>query len=289
MPGVWFYCDESYDSQAKDPNTYVVGGIAAEEIVWEKVERGWSWKNRRVGVKHFHASHLNAHDHEFTGWTKQRAKRYSRGLLKLLIKQKRKLQAVSVGVLAREYEKIINEDGRRRLGNPYILCFKECIALLAEELHRPQNMWPKDVQFSVILEQNRFQAEAIGVFYKMKSHPTWRAAYRLSSCAAGNRDEFIALQAADLIAYETFRLIHERHFGMNKVRKPLEKMFPFNGFSGFYYVPEILERMKTIAEKDTSEPNGCIIIHPPAYTADDAPGASDELSSSHSPNRKIAP
>ena len=76
----------------------------------------------------------------------------------------------------------------------------------------------------------------------------------------------MALQPADLIAYETFRLIHERHFGLNKLRKPLEKMFPFNGFSGFYYEPQILQDMKQIAENDTSEPNGCIIIHPPAYT-----------------------
>jgi len=109
----------------------------------------------------------------------------------------------------------------------------------------------------------------------MKNHPTWRAAYRLGDCAPGNRDEFIALQPADLIAYETFRLIHERHFGMNKIRKPLNKMFPFNGFSGFYYEPEILEHMKPIAENDTSEPNGCIIIHPPAYTTEDAPSSEE--------------
>jgi len=230
MAMLWFYCDESYDSKSKEPNVYVVGGLAADESVWEKIERSWNWKNRRVGVPHFHASHLNAHDHEFKGWTKQRAKRYSSDLLKILVRQKRKLHAVSVGLLAKDYARIINEEGRVRLGNPYILCFKECIALLAEELHRPQNGWDKDVKFSVILEQTRFQNEAIGVFYKMKAHPTWQAAYRLGTCAPGSRDEFIALQPADLIAYETFRLIHERHFGMNKLRKPLERCFRLTVF-----------------------------------------------------------
>ncbi len=58
---------------------------------------------------------------------------------------------------------------------------------------------------------------------------------------------------------------------MNKIRVSLNKVFPFNGFSGFYYTSEILGDMKPIAENDTSEPNGCIIIHPPAYTKDDAP------------------
>jgi hypothetical protein len=273
MAVVWFYCDESYDPKNKTPDAYVVGGLAAEESVWKKIERSWNWKNKRVGVGCFHAVDLNAHTYEFSGWTRQRAKRYSRSLLKILIKQRRQLQAVSVGVLAKDYEQIINEDGRRRLGHPYILCFKECIALLAEELHRPQNGWSQDVKVSVILEQNKFQAEAINVFYKMKAHPKWRAAYRLGTCASGSREQFVALQPADLIAYETFRLIHERHFGMNKIRVPLNKMFPFNGFSGFYYTPEILVDMKPIAENDTSEPNGCIIIHPPAYTKDDAPGS----------------
>jgi hypothetical protein len=147
MAVVWFYCDESYDPKSKTPDAYVVGGLAAEESVWKKIERSWNWKNKRVGIKCFHAVDLNAHTYEFTGWTRQRAKRYSRSLLKILIKQRRQLQAVSVGVLAKDYEQIINEDGRRRLGHPYILCFKECIALLAEELHRPQNGWSRDVKF----------------------------------------------------------------------------------------------------------------------------------------------
>jgi hypothetical protein len=270
MTMLWFYCDESYDAKEKTPNAYVVGGLAAEEGVWEKIARSWDWKNKRVGIKCFHAVDLNAHTYEFDGWTKQRAKRYSSDLLKILVKRKRRLHVVSVGVLAKDYEQIIPEEGRRRLGNPYILCFKECVALLAEELHRPQNNWSQDVKFSVILEQNKFQKEAVDVFYKMKAHPTWRAAYRLGTCAAGNYEDFTALQPADLVAYETFRLIHERHFGMNRVRVPLQKMFPSNGFSGFYYTPEIFERMKPIVEKDTSEPNGCIFIHPPAYTLDDA-------------------
>jgi len=270
MDTVWFYCDESYDPQS---NAYVVGGMAATEDVWNKIVRSWNWKNKRVGIKCFHAVDLNAHKYEFTGWTNQRAKRYSRSLLKILIKQKRRLQAVSVGVLVKEYEQIINEHGRRQMGHPYILCFKQCIALLAEELHRPQNGWDSNIGFSVVLEQNKFQAEAVGLFYKMKAHPTWRAAYRLGTCEPGSREKFVPLQPADLMAYETFRLIHERHFGMNKIRIPLYKMFPFNGFSGFYYTAEILQDMKPIAENDKGEPNGCIFIQLPQYTKDDAPGA----------------
>jgi hypothetical protein len=185
-----------------------------------------------------------------------------------LVKQKRRLHVVSVGVLGKDYERVISEDGRRRLGNPYILCFKECIALLAEEPHRPQNNWEQDAKFNVVLEQNRFQKEAEAVFNKMKVHPIWRAAYRLGTCEVGDRDMFTALQPADLVAYETYRLIHECHFGINRLRIPLQKTFSSNGFSGFYYTTEILDTMKPIVEKDISEPNGCIFIHEPNYTKD---------------------
>ena len=116
------------------------------------------------------------------------------------------------------------------------------------------------------MEQNEHQKDAIEIFYKMKAHPGWRAAYRLGTCAPGDRDEFIALQPADLIAYETFRLVHERHFGFKRVRKALQKMWAQNGFSGFYYEPDVLESIKPTAENDTSEPNGCIIIQEMPYT-----------------------
>jgi len=118
MAMLWFYCDESYDSKAKKPNVYIVGGAIAGDKIWDKIERSWDWKNRRVGVPRFHASHLNALDHEFKGWSKQRSKRYVIDLLKILVKPKRNLHIASVGVLTKDYERIINEDGRRRLGNP---------------------------------------------------------------------------------------------------------------------------------------------------------------------------
>jgi hypothetical protein len=103
----------------------------------------------------------------------------------------------------------------------------------------------------------------------MKASPSWRAAYRLGECTSGGKG-VIPLQVADLVVYETFRLIHERHFGLNRVRIPLTKMFPSNGFLGFYYEEEVLERMKKTAEADRSAPNGCIIIQIPQYTSDEA-------------------
>jgi len=264
---LWLYCDESYDSKSKKSDVFVVGGFVAEEDVWTKIERRWIAKNKRVGVSCFHASHINARDYEFAGWTPQRSKRYVKDLLQILRQQRRKLHAVSIGILVKDYERIISEHGRDMLGSPYIVCFKECIALIAEELHDSTHNWPKDEKFSVILDRNPFQLEAIDVFYKMKDNPKWRAAYRLGVCTSGSTKEFVGLQPADLIAYETFRLIYDRHYTGRKVRKALQALLPANGFSGFYYEKEILDRLKEPLESSNSSKNGFIVIHTPSYKA----------------------
>jgi len=263
MAMMWFYCDESYDSKKKVSDTYVVGGIVADHITWGLIEKRWQAKNDRARVPLFHASHLNAHTYEFNGWTRQRSKRYAQSLCKILRDQKRHIQVVSVGLLNKEYQKIISDEGRKKLGHPYIVCFKECMILIAEEMGR---WWKPEDKFSVILEENPFQDEAIKLFNEMKKQKQWPNHIHLGACAAGAKGEYIALQPADLIAYETFRLIHEKHYGQQKVRKALEKLFPSNGFSGFYYDAGELEYIKDKVESAQVAPNGFIGIHPPSYT-----------------------
>jgi hypothetical protein len=266
MAMLWFYCDESYSSSK--PNAYVVAGFIATDRVWGKVERAWKNKNHRVGVTRFHASHLNALDYEFEGWMAQRSKRYTKSLIRILQKPKRDLHAVSVGILRQDYELIISEAGRKKFGNPYIVCFKQSIALIAQEMYNGN--WEPDDKFSVILDRNDFQAEAQEVFFKMKdSGERWPASRHLGTCASGSAEEYIPLQAADLIAYETFRLLESKARGREKIRKALRKLLPKNGFSGYYYEPELLRDIKDTIENAQVEPNGFIALHRLPYTTDD--------------------
>jgi hypothetical protein len=256
-----FYCDESF--RHKKSNTFVVGGLISDERTWGRIETRWDSKNKRVGVPRFHAAHLNARKHEYEGWTPQRSKRYVKGLLKILQDQKRRLNIISVGILNKEYERIISSEGRLKFGNPYIVCFKQCISLIAEEMERH---WEPDDKFSVILEQNDFQNEAIDVFYKMKGSIEWPPYRRLAACAPGGKDEYIALQPADLVAYETFRLLDEKHYGSQKIRKALNALFPHNGVAGVYFEEDTLTRLKEPLESAKCVPNGFIVGHIPSYT-----------------------
>jgi len=258
MAMFYFFCDESYDSKSKHPRTYVVAGFIATERTWEKVQRPWQAKNKRVGVSAFHASHLNAKRYEFEGWSEQRSKRYTQDLLKILQAQKEKLHVFSAGILVRDYERIISEEGRRKFGSPYIVCFKECVTSIAESIYQTGS--PED-KFTVIFDKNEFWKEASTIFDALKENTEWSAHRHLWLCAPSNPLQFVPLQPADLIAYESFKLLHDRHSGTQRVRIAMQKLLPHNGFTGHYYDAEILQHMKPAIESAKCGPGGFIVRH----------------------------
>jgi hypothetical protein len=257
MTNFLFYCDESYDSQHEPAKAFVVGGFFAGERIWEKVQRRWSAANSWAGVSRFHASHLNARDHEFETWSKARSLRYSKRLLRILNDQGHHLHAVSCGLLGEDYEQIIPQDSRAKLGNPYIACFKTCIVMIAKEM-KP---FPAADRFSVILDRSDWSAEAVAIFNEMKNGTTWEYGHRLGACTSAGAGT-VALEAADLAVYETFRYLYAMNFRVADVRAVMRKVFDSNGFTGFYYDAELFESLRRVLEKAHVAPNGIIPIVP---------------------------
>ena len=264
-----FACDESYDSPRQklapgsppfEPTTYTVAGFLGDEKTWTRVERRWRNANERFSVLRYHASHLNAKTYEYDGWPNYRKLKYGKQMLSIVKDQKRKLHAVSCGLLADEYRRIVNEKGRRNLGTPYLLCFKSCLTIIAKEMDEG---FPQEDQFSVVLDRNNDQNEAVKLFYELKDSPGFAHRSRLATCRPASSDEVIVLQTADLIAYETFRLLHGRRQNPNvEIRKVLELMFQTNGFSGYYFGRDTLQRIKEPAESATGRPNGFFVMLP---------------------------
>ncbi len=265
-----FFCDESYDSTNVkripgappfEPRSYVVGGFFGNQGIWEKVEKLWNEKNERVGVKHFHASHLNAGTYEFQGWNKNRRIRYSRDMLRILKDQKKRLHGISCGLYADDYRRIISPAGQVKMGHPYLVCFKTVIATLAEQMDVAG--YPPEDRFSVLIDRNQFDVEAVRLFYGMKDNPKFRHGSRLQTCTPASSDDFAGLQAADLVAYETFRLMHGKRSGVTAIRQALNSMLDTTGFIGYQFGQETLERIKDDVDSTECIPDGLIIVPPP--------------------------
>jgi hypothetical protein len=286
-----FFCDESYDSDPKTgtgmmfdqddpkakkakyvPSTYVVGGFFSNEYTWADVEKRWGAENQRVGVSRYHAANVNARSGEFEGWEKEKQIVYSKNLLQILRDQKTDIHAVSCAMWASDYYRIISDEGRRKLGSPYVACFKNCVATIAREMEL-RGFQPED-KFEVVLDRSAYEGEAVEVFYKMKDERKWAYHHRLATCAPGSWEDFVPLECADLIAYETFRLIHDRTKG-DKVRKALQLMFSDNGFLGYSFEPDALNSLKEALEDAVCVDNGFVVSFPPLPDEPESPRPGD--------------
>ena len=142
MAILWFFADESYDSDPQCgtgmafydanrkksvfiPRTYVVAGFLSDEGIWEKVEERWKAENARAGVKHYHATEVNAYAGEFQDWSKKQSVQYSKNLVAILKEQGRRLHAISCALWANDYYKLISVEGRRKIRLPLHRVFQD--------------------------------------------------------------------------------------------------------------------------------------------------------------------
>jgi len=271
-----FYCDESYDSpKAKaakgsaplEPKCYIVGGFIGNQPTWEKVERRWADKNRRVHVPRYHASHLNAGTWEFDGWSKSRRLKYSKGILRILKQEGQRLHGMACGIHVDAYRRVISPDGQVKMGHPYLVCFNTLVAAIATHLEYG-GFAPEDT-FSVILDRNPCDMEAVAAFYSMKDDPGFPFRHRLEGCMPRDSEKAIGLQAADYVAYETFRLMQDKRKGVTEMRHVLNTMLGTTGFYACMFDEKTLENNKKSVEAATSNPGRCVII--PAYEWDRKP------------------
>jgi hypothetical protein len=169
-----------------------------------------------------------------------------------------KMHAVSCGLQVDDYRQIISEQGRINFGPPYLACFKTCLTMIATEM---QDFAPED-QFAVILDRNPLQNEAVKIFYDLKKDQNFRHRSRFATCTPADSEELIALQPADLIAYETLRLLQNKRKGSSDVRAVLQSMFAENPFIGYYFESETLKVLKDPMESSKCTPNAFVISFP---------------------------
>jgi hypothetical protein len=246
----------------------VVGGFIGDQRTWEKVEKRWRNKNKRVGVSRYHAAHLNAATYEFDCWGKTRRLRYSKGMLKILKDQKRKLHGMSCGLFVDEYRRIISAEGQKKMGHPYLVCFKACVATIAQ--HMDHGGFAADDTFSVVLDRNEFEVDAVRILYAIKDDPAFPHRHRLETCTPGESEKFIGLQPADFVAYETFRLMQGTRNGITEIRHALNGMLGTTGFMSHLYGKEALEAIKPLADAATCKADYYIAIPYYGWVAKDS-------------------
>ena len=249
-----FYCDESHEG-VQEPNTYTVSGFFSDQPTWEEVENRWYDINGDYGVPRFHAQHLNRRSEEYEGWCKCKAHSYSAELLMAVNCEGKRMRAYNCGMHVDAYRNIISEAGRKKLGHPWMACFKSCVAMIAKDMET----LPLDDMVSVVVERGSgFDEQAVTTFGELTTNEKFSYRHRLKTCTPASPEMSMALQVADLMAFEYFKRLSRSK--TNGMRPPYALILENNDFVEGFVGEKTFKAMNNEIENTICGPGQLVII-----------------------------
>ncbi len=186
-------------------------------------------------------------------------------MVRILREQRPPLHGLAYGIYVDEYRKIISASGQKKMGHPFLVCFKSLIASVARQMDEGR-FHPEDT-FAVVLDQNkeeidgrRLDAEATRIFYEMKDNQDFKYRHRLETCTPADSLNHICLQPADFVAYEIFRLMHGKRSGVDQMRAALNSVLGTTRFICEIFNEVALERIKVGVDAEVCGKDGLIVI-----------------------------
>jgi Protein of unknown function (DUF3800) len=214
------YMDET--GHAADDNQHFCGmaGFLATADRWEILEGRWKQTLKRFDVDYMHMKEYGPSTGIFKSWKGDERKR--KAFFGELLSHLRDIRAIPFGsIYSLDAYRGLSKEDREILNEPYLKSLADCVGIPALILDKE----PPEVKYGVVFsEQAEFKHRAA------KTYDLFRAMYTI-----GERMMYpdfkdmrclVALQAADIIAYEL-----SREFG-RQLRKPTEK--PRYGYSQIF-------------------------------------------------------
>lgn len=203
MAVLQFKFDESYDRQIMS-----VGGWIANEHEWKRLETRWQrridFENARnrpdQQINRFHGTEMNCRAGEFKNWDKEMCLQFSKKLIKQI--GNRKMGAISIGCNMDSIRTVFpGSDAEGMARRTYLLCMKQ---MMVEIAHIMEETFPGD---SVLLihDHGNWDEAVLQAYNLMMDEPDWRGRGLFDGLLAKSGKEAVGLQAADMIAYETFK------------------------------------------------------------------------------------
>jgi hypothetical protein len=224
------YFDESYD----DKKTMCVGGWLATDAVWGRIAPRWAARIRhesdacvRAGLKpltRYHATYCASMVDEFQGWDQRRQIQFTKKLLDIMgTGNNRKVGAKPIGVACGvAYRELVAafpqlKDPKDIKWHALKFGMIKCLQLLTGVMQRK---FPEE-RATVIYDRTKEFGGAVQSAYDGICPPgSWPKQYIIGAMP-GDWQDFTPLQAADLIAFEGFKLTGAYKRGGEGFRKSL--------------------------------------------------------------------
>ena len=170
-----------------------VGGYFGEPAAWRDFTKEWNRTKRPIKV--FHAVDAQNLQGEFEGWSPEDRDELVKRLLPII--PKHPVAAVLMGINLDAFKEAMRgrSDLQEIFGTPYTACFQWALQSLVEHAEK----FNFDERIACFHESNDFQREARESFDFIMNDSRYR---NISSLTFGRKEDFVPLQAADILAYE---------------------------------------------------------------------------------------
>jgi len=215
--------------------------------------RDWTkeWNAAKKPIKVFHASKAANLVGEFNGWTEAERDDLVKRILPVI--PKHKFAGVVVGIRMKAFEEAMkpHPELREMFGTPYTACFHwtvKKIMNLMEETHNNERI-------AFFHEVNDYQGEASSAFEFIKRQR--KTHISIMSLTFGGKNDFVPLQAADILAYEGNKKLRNPS---GSERRAFQVLSPANGrmhvsFYGENTMPKLIEFLSGLRESFKHAPS----------------------------------
>lgn len=202
------------DETGIDNNSRIcaVSGFVGTEKEWERFDRNWKKVLDAEGIPYFHAVACERGKDDFYGLDVLKRGRIVDRLLQVIMNSS--IRGYSYGLVKPHFE-AWNEKDRIHFtnnhpDNPYYLCLQTLFVFATDECKDK----PDTEQIHFVFEkQEEFKEEAEKVYDDLKSDVAWESSKHLGKlCFEEEPAKYPGIQAADLLAYETFRQLDNKYF-----------------------------------------------------------------------------
>ena len=231
------YIDESYNDKL-----FTLSCLMTSASEWLWFERAWKRcldaknkelkKQDRKTLSRYHAADCSSRQNEFKGWTVEEQIEFTKSLLTVF--RRGAVNVVAYSMPLQEFVKQIPECA----GDPIEACYSELLKFamleMADQYRNAKVKFAGHVrQVKYVLFHDRGPCDAIlsNAFNAMICDPGFSDRHLFSTLVPLGWEDCIPLQAADLIAYESFKE-SERTITGRKRRKTLELLMELKQFGG---------------------------------------------------------
>jgi hypothetical protein len=238
------YIDESYGTDKNDPSTEIftlscamsnVKGWAAIESAWKKClaakNKSLKAQGRKL-ISRYHATDCSSFHGEFEGWNKEEQISFARDLMGGLTRGDAWVNVVAYSMPMESFLAEFPECKDEPLPHCYSL-IKMIMLEIADQINLARHRFQKIKRADVVLFHERcpYDTSILNSFNQAIADETFKEREMFHSVTSIGWETSIALQAADLIAYETFKDAQRQFSGRDR-RKSLDFLLSTDTFGG---------------------------------------------------------